>query len=249
MLTATRHAHILATVSADGEVTVDALADRFGVSTSTIRRDLNALDAAGLLRRVRGGGSVERDPVPYAQTVTQRRDEKERIARRAAEEVADDDIVLIDIGATCALLARQLRGRRITVVTASLAVVDELRADDDLELIVLGGAVRKNYQSMVGAFAQQALAQIRASVCFLGTSGVQEDGSIHDSTPTEVPIKRAMLEASERRVVLADGAKFPGVSVERVCEAGSFDTLITDRAAPVETLDRLRSAGVAVVTV
>jgi DeoR/GlpR family transcriptional regulator of sugar metabolism len=248
MLTATRQAKILDSLREDGEVSVESLADRFGVSLSTIRRDLNTLSSDGLLRRVRGGGSVEPDRVPFSEIERVRSSEKERVAARAAALVNDGDIVLIDIGTTTALLARHLRGRHLTVVTSSLAVIDQLRDDDDVELIVLGGAVRKNYHSMVGALTEQALAQIRASVCFLGTSGIRPDGTILDTTGMEVPVKRAMIESSNSVVVLADSSKFPGVGLLNVCGADALSLVVTNDDADGATLEVLRSNGVEVLT-
>jgi DeoR/GlpR family transcriptional regulator of sugar metabolism len=250
MLTATRQAKILDSLRAEGEVSVELLADRFGVSASTIRRDLNALSADGLLRRVRGGGgNVEPDRVPFSDVQRVRSAEKDLVATRAAALVEDGDVVLIDIGTTTALLARHLRGRRLTVVTSSLAVIDQLRDDDDVELIVLGGAVRKNYHSMVGVLTEQALAQIRASICFLGTSGIRSDGTIADTTGMEVPVKKAMIESSNRVVVLADSSKFPGVGLLNVCGPDRYSTVVTNDDADPATLDVLRSAGVEVLTV
>ncbi|MEN5072352.1 DeoR/GlpR family DNA-binding transcription regulator [Isoptericola cucumis] len=247
MLTATRQAKILDTLRADGEVTVEELAGEFGVSLSTIRRDLNTLSAEGRLRRVRGGGSVEPDRVPFSDVEQQQRPEKSRIAERAAEMVADGDVVLVDIGTTTALLARSLRGRRITVITSSLAVIDQLRDDDAVELIVLGGVVRKNYHSMVGGLTEQALTQIRATTCFLGTSGVRPDGSIADTTSMEVPVKRAMIESSQRAVVLADSSKFPGVGILSVCGPEDLSGVVTNDGADPATLDVLRDGGIEVV--
>lgn len=246
MLTATRQAQILNSLRTDGEVTVEELAEQFGVSLSTIRRDLNALSAEGLLRRVRGGGSIEPDQIPFTDVERQHHPEKSRIAERAADLVAEGDVVIIDIGTTTALLARQLRGRRITVITSSLAVIDELRDDDAVELIVLGGAVRKNYNSMIGTLTEQALAQIRATTCFLGTSGIRADGTISDTTGMEVPIKRAMIESSQRTVVLADASKFPGVGVLSVCGPEQISAIVTNENADASTLDVLREAGVEV---
>lgn len=248
MLTATRQAKILDSLRTDGEVSVERLAGRFGVSASTIRRDLNTLSADGLLRRVRGGGNVEPDRVPFSDVERVRSAEKELVAARAASLVEDGDVVLIDIGTTTALLARHLRGRRLTVVTASLAVIDQLRDDDDVELIVLGGAVRKNYHSMVGVLTEQALAQIRASVCFLGTSGIRPDGTVADTTGMEVPVKKAMIESSNRVVVLADSSKFPGIGLLNVCGPDRYSTVVTNDDADPSTLDVLRSAGVEVLT-
>jgi DeoR/GlpR family transcriptional regulator of sugar metabolism len=248
MLTATRQAKILDSLRTDGEVSVELLAGRFGVSASTIRRDLNSLSSDGLLRRVRGGGSVEADRVPFSESRRVRSAEKEAVAERAASLVDDGDVVLIDIGTTTALLARHLRGRRLTVVTSSLAVIDELRDDDDVELIVLGGAVRKTYHSMVGVLTEQALAQIRASVCFMGTSGIRSDGTISDTTGMEVPVKHAMIESSNRVVVLADSSKFPGIGLLDVCGPERFSTVVTNPDADAPTLEVLRSAGVEVLT-
>ncbi len=248
MLTSTRQAKILDSLRVDGEVTVEHLAEEFGVSLSTIRRDLNALSADGLLRRVRGGGNIEADRIPFSDVQHQQHPEKARIARRAAELVADGDVILIDIGTTTALLARELRGRRITVVTSSLAVIDELRADDDVELIVLGGVVRGNYNSMVGTLTEQALAQIRVTTCFLGTSGVRRDGTIADTTGMEVPVKRAMIESSNRVIVLADASKFPGVGLLSVCGPGDISGVITTEGADETTLETLRANDVEVMT-
>lgn len=247
MLTTTRQAHILNSLRTDGQVTVDELANQFGVSASTIRRDLNALSTEGLMRRVRGGGSIEPDHVPFVDVQHQQPEEKTRIAAVAASSVNDGDIVLLDIGTTTALLARALRGRRITVVTSSLAAVDQLRDDDAVELIILGGAVRKNYNSMVGALTEQALAQIRATVCFLGTSGIRADGTIMDTTGMEVPIKRAMIESSQRVVVLADATKLPGVGLLSVCGPDALDAVITDAADDSTPVQTLRDNGVEVI--
>ena len=249
VLTATRQAEILRVLQESGEVSVDGLAMRFGVSLSTIRRDLNALSAEGLLRRVRGGGgSIEADSVPFGDVASRFQPEKDRIAERAAELVRDGDVVLIDIGTTTALLARRLRGKRITVLTSSLAVVDQLRDDDETELIVLGGVVRKTYHSMVGILTEQALGQLRAHVCFLGTSGLRPDGYVMDSTGIEVPVKKAMIASSERTVVLADGSKYPGAGLLSVCRAEAIDTLVTNDDADPTTLAVFANAGVEVIT-
>jgi DeoR/GlpR family transcriptional regulator of sugar metabolism len=248
MLTATRQTEILRVLQESGEVSVDKLASKFGVSLSTIRRDLNALSAEGLLKRVRGGGNIEADPVPFGDVAGQFQPEKSRIAARAADLVSDGDVVLIDIGTTTALLARQLRGKHITVLTSSLAVVDQLADDDDIELIVLGGVVRRNYRSMVGILTEQALAQLRAHICFMGTSGLRRDGYVMDSTGIEVPVKKAMISSSERTVVLADGSKYPGAGLISVCSADAIATLITNDDADPITLDVFRTAGVEVIT-
>jgi DeoR/GlpR family transcriptional regulator of sugar metabolism len=244
VLPASRHGEILRLVRSSGVVSVEALAENLGVSPSTIRRDLQSLDADGALRRVRGGaGCVPDDEVPFAQVATVAADDKERVARAAAELVVDGEVVLIDIGTTTARLARALRGRRITVITSSLAVVDELRDDPCVELLVLGGILRRNYHSLVGMLTEQALREVRAHRLFLGTSGIDRDGRVHDSTLVEVPVKRAMIEVAGQTVVVADRGKFPGTGLLTVCGPEQVDVIVTNTGADADTLAACAAAG------
>ena len=243
MLTTTRQATILRRVQETGEASVHDLAKILQVSTSTIRRDLNALSAEGRLTRVRGGGSVEPDEIPFQDVVERSSGSKGRIAMRAAELVTDGDVVVLDIGTTTALIARALRGKKITVITASIAVLDELRTDDGIELIMLGGVLRRSYHSLVGSLTESALSQLRATISFVGTSGIRPDGTVMDSTGIEVPVKRAILASSPAAVLVADETKFPGTGILAVCPPSDISTLITSSEAPPATLQVFRQAG------
>jgi DeoR/GlpR family transcriptional regulator of sugar metabolism len=249
VLPATRHGEILRLVRSAGVVSVAALAADLGVSPSTIRRDLRSLDADGALRRVRGGAGCVADPahgdvrVPFAAVVEAAVDDEERVARAAAELVGDGEVVLLDIGTTTARLARVLRGRRITVITSSLAVVDELREDGCVELLVLGGILRRNHHSLVGMLTEQALHEVRAHRLFLGASGIARDGQVRDSMLVEAPVKRAMIAAAEQTVVVADRGKFPGTGLLPVCGPEEVDVIVTNRGADAGILAACAAAG------
>ena len=242
MLVHQRHAAILALVREAGGASVTDLASRLDVSESTIRRDLNILDRQGKLQRVRGGGSPEADDQPFAHVARRSAPQKERVGVAAAALVRDRDVVLIDIGTTCATVARNLRGRDITVVTASLAVIEELRDDHDVELIVLGGLLRPSYLSLVGSLTEYALSQLSADIAFIGTSGLRPDGTVLDSTGTEVPIKQAIIANSERSCLLATNDKFPGSGLLPVCNAIDLETVITTAAPTTAPLPSLGSS-------
>ncbi|WP_073457500.1 DeoR/GlpR family DNA-binding transcription regulator [Pseudonocardia thermophila] len=252
MLPASRHSEILRIVQSSGIVSVETLACGLNVSPSTIRRDLQALEASGALRRVHGGAlpcprpSGDGDhavghPAGTVSVADAAAEAKERIARCAAELVQDGDVVLIDIGTTTARLAARLRDRRVTVITSSLAVVDVLRDADDVDLLVLGGVLRRNHLSFVGSLTEQALREVRARWLFLGASGVRPDGTVMDTTLVEVPVKQTMIAAAERTALLADRGKFPGTGVSPVCGPDAVDVLVTD-AADGEPSDCLASA-------
>jgi DeoR/GlpR family transcriptional regulator of sugar metabolism len=155
--------------------------------------------------------------------------------------------VLLDIGTTTAMLARALRGRRITVITSSLAVLDELRTDPEVELVILGGVLRRSYHSLVGSLTLASLANVRANIGFLGCSGIREDTTVQDTTGIEVPVKQAILDSGGKIVLLADETKFPGVGIRDVCTAARITTLVTSRGADPRTLEAFRKAGSEVV--
>jgi DeoR/GlpR family transcriptional regulator of sugar metabolism len=247
MLSERRHQLILRELRANGPVTATALAQTLGVSTATIRRDLLHLDAQGLLTRVYGGAApAPGHDDPFVEVASVRVAQKDAIAMRAAELVADGQTVLLDIGTTTHRLARQLRGRSLTVITSSLAVFEELADDAGIQLL-LGGMLRREYRSLVGFLTEDNLRQVHADRLFLGTSGVRPDGRVMDTTVIEVPVKRAMIAASDQVILLADSAKFPGSGMASVCGPEDLDTVVTDAPADARTAARLREAGVTVI--
>ena len=107
--------------------------------------------------------------------------------------------------------------------------------------------MRRNYRSLVGMFAEDALRRLRADIAFLGTSGIDGDLAVWDTTMIEVPIKRAMIAASQRTVLLADAAKFDMDAMVRVCDASELDAIITDERVPAKRRRALHRAGVEVI--
>jgi DeoR/GlpR family transcriptional regulator of sugar metabolism len=248
MLPQRRYELIVRSLRADGPTAVGTLAERLGVSPATVRRDLVHLHREGRLTRVHGGAvSVNDNDEPFAQVATVRVREKDAIAARCAELIKDGDTVLLDIGTTAHRLARTLHGRALTVITSNLAVYEELVDDPDVQLILLGGVVRRSYRSLVGFLTEDALRQIRADRLFLGTSGVRPDGQVMDTTYVEVPIKRAMIAASDQVVLLADASKFPGTGMGRVCGPQQLHTVVTNAPADPVTRAALTEAAVEVI--
>ena len=248
MLPERRHQLILRALRSDGPTTVTVLADTIGTSQATIRRDLLQLEEEGLLRRVYGGAvlmSGEDDP--FTNVAEVRVEAKDSIAAWCAEQISDGETVLLDIGTTAHRLARRLHGRPVTVITSSLAVYEELGEDREVQLILLGGQVRRDYRSLVGFLTEDNLRQLRADRLFLGTSGIRPNGQVMDTTAVEVPVKRAMIAASDRVVLLADAAKFPGTGMARVCGPEDLHTVVTNAPVEATTRSALSDAGVEVI--
>lgn len=256
MFSGERRNRIVQTLRVDGAASVRQLAQTFAVSESTIRRDLEVLDRDGELSRTYGGAvlppgatveefgrSLHEGAFDIGTDLTI----KSAVARAAAGLVHDGAVVIMDIGTTTPLLARELRGRDITVITTNLAVFDELRHDDAVRLIVLGGVVRRNYRSLVGSIAQQSLGEVSADLVFLSCTGVRPNGHVVDNMAVEAPIKRSMITAAERVVLLATERKFPGTGALRLCSLTEVDIVVTTAGAPEGTLELCRNAGGEVV--
>ncbi len=245
MVPAKRREDMLAAVRG-GAIHVADLAESFGVSEMTVRRDLHLLAEAGRLTRVHGGAVNVSSERPFDETAVEHLEAKRRIGVAAAELIEDGQTVMVDIGTTTLEAARHLHGRDITVITTSLAVYEELKDDPAIELILPGGVVRRNYRSLVGVIAEDSLRQLNADVLLLGTSAVDEQLDVWDSTMVEVPIKRAMIAASHRVVLLADAAKFSNPGHIRVCPAAAVDDIITEAPVPSNRHDALEIADIEV---
>jgi DeoR/GlpR family transcriptional regulator of sugar metabolism len=241
---------ILRTLRKDGPAAVSSLAERLGVSQATIRRDLVQLDKEGRLSRVHGGAVAAADTDdPFAEVALQNTAEKEAVAAHAAELVKDGEAVLLDIGTTAHRLARMLHGRSLTVITSNLMVYEELKDDSDIQIVLLGGIVRRSYHSLVGFLTEDNLRQVHADRLFLGASGIRSGGQVMDTTAVEVPLKRAMIAAADQVVLLADATKFPGTGIAKVCGPEDVDVVVTNAPADPTTLTALHDADVEVMEV
>jgi DeoR/GlpR family transcriptional regulator of sugar metabolism len=189
--------------------------------------------------------SVTAEP-SFAEIEVERPALKDAIGAAAAALVEDGETIVLDIGTTTLALARHLRGRTLTVITSNLAAYEELLGEESIELVLLGGIVRRNYRSLVGVLAEDSLRQLKADVLFLGTSGVDAELAVWDTTMVEVPIKRAMIAAADRVVLLADAEKFSMGGIVRVCEAGAIDHVVTDDALAPAPRAAIDEAGIEV---
>jgi DeoR/GlpR family transcriptional regulator of sugar metabolism len=245
LLPAQRRQEILRAVRG-GQAHVSALAVSFGVSEMTVRRDLRLLASDGKLERVRGGAVDSGMEEPFAMIEVERFDIKDRIGTAAAAIIEDGMTVFVDIGTSTLQMARHLHGRRVTVITTNLAVLEELLPDPDIELVLPGGTVRRNYRSLVGVVAEDSLRQLRADIAFLGTSAVDAELGVWDTTMVEVPIKRLMIAAADCVVLLADAMKFAMSGVVRVCGPESIDHVVTDAPLPAACRSAVDAAGIEV---
>lgn len=216
-----------------GRVEVLALADEFQVTAETVRRDLKALGRAGLLRRVHGGaipvGRLDFEP-DLAERESTAVAEKERIARAALAQLPEDGSIVLDAGSTTAALAAVLPlDAGLTVVTHALPVAARLADHPGIELHVVGGRIRHRTRAAVDAWALRTYGEINADVVFLATNGFAPESGLTTPDLAEAAVKRVLLDAGRRVVLLADSQKFGQEHFARFGSLGRVDLLITDR--------------------
>jgi DeoR/GlpR family transcriptional regulator of sugar metabolism len=241
-----RQAQILAELAASPTVRISHLADAFGVSTETVRRDIDELTRRGLVERTYGGAAVR--PIGRQPGIDARGqmavDERARIGRAAASLVEAGDVLMVDSGSTTAQFARALAasGKVVTVITNSLGVAGEL-AEASGRVVLCPGDLSGRERGVYGPETTAFLARFHADVAFIGASGITAEG------PTEVEsraawVKRTMLERARRRILLVDATKFDEPHLEVVCPLAGLTDLVADRA-PSGALGRaLAAAGI-----
>ncbi len=246
-----RHQQILGRARAEGRVDVTSLARELDVTPETVRRDLTALERHGLVRRVHGGAipverlGFERD---LADRETLQSAEKDRIVKAALDEVPDGGSIVLDAGSTTVRLAEALRpDRELTVVTHALPVASVLAARPWVTLHLVGGTVRGRTLAAVGSWALRDLADIHADVAFLGTNGICVEHGLTTPDLAEAAVKRALISAARRVVVLADHTKVGRADFAQVAPIQVVDTLVTDSGVEPELADELEAAGTTVV--
>ncbi|MGN6217966.1 MAG: DeoR/GlpR family DNA-binding transcription regulator [Microbacterium sp.] len=243
-------------LAAQGRVSVVELAERFDVTTETIRRDLDHLESAGALRRVHGGAvgrerASTREP-SLAERLEHHGGAKTAIGARALDVLGEDfrGSVFLDAGTTtaavAAALAPRLAGERIEVVTHSLTLGHALAGVPGASLSLIGGRVRGLTAAAVGADTVRAIGALRPDVAFIGTNGLSAGFGLSTPDPDEAAVKRAIVASARRVVVVADAEKFGVELLVGFAPLDAIDVLVTDSAPDAELASALADADVEV---
>jgi DeoR family transcriptional regulator, fructose operon transcriptional repressor len=248
-----RHRAIAEMITTRGRASVTELADRLDVTPETVRRDLSALERQGVLRRVHGGAvhisraQFER-PVPVR--LAERAAEKHRIAAAALQEVPDDGSIVIDAGTTTAALVQLLPAdRRLTVVTNFLPHAVALAERPEVTVLLLGGRVKTTTLACVDPWALDALSGLVADVAFIATDGITPGRGLTTPDRSEALIKKAMLHAAHRVIVLADHSKFGQEHFAAFGSLHDVDVVITGNEIETDLRAEIEAVGPVVVTV
>lgn len=245
MIRARREA-LLAMVHRLGECDVGTLAGELATSSSTVRRDLAALERQGLVDRTWGGARAHvalRYGHAFARRAAQGARAKHAVALAAAAMVEPNMVVALSGGTTCTLVARMLRGRPINVVTNAVNVAAELYGARPTKTILTGGALKANSYELVGAGADALVRRYHFDLVFFSCSGA-DDAAFWRRDHAEAAMVRSFMEAADRRVVLLDRSKVGKASLARVAGLDDVDLVVVDAPAPAAWARRLAASGV-----
>lgn len=244
-----RRSKLLELIRSQGFASLGGLAGLLSVSESTVRRDLEALEATGAIQRTHGGVFYT-GPSPKLTHFDIRQQanwsQKRRIAVAASRLIEDGDTILLDGGSTTYELAQLLVGRPLQVVTNSLPVATLFTSSDRGDLVLVGGIVHTHTGVTLGPYANTMLAKLNVRRAVLSVAGANERG-FYNSNPLLVEAEQAMMQAADEVIIVADSTKFGHASLAHLCQLGDIDTLVADRELTSEWQQRMTDAGVRLV--
>lgn len=253
MSTIKRHQIIIEKVNKDGQVKVNDLCDEFDVSSVTVRKDLKFLEEKGMLYRIHGG-ATKTDPYATDKHVNEKEkihfQEKMEIAKVAAKKISVNDSILIGSGTTVLAFAKHIQPHgNLTVITSALNVALELNQHLEIDVIQLGGLMRKRSSSVTGVSAENNLFDFSCSKFFLGVDGIDLEFGLTTANVMEARLNREMIKVSQKTIVLADSSKFGKRGFGRICGFDDIDEIITDNKISDFTREALEERGIIVTIV
>jgi len=248
-----RRDQIITLLDQVGRVSVTDLSERFGVSQATIRTDLDALAAQGLLVRAHGG-AIALDRTDLELSFDSRRrlhsSQKHRIGTSAASMVEDGEAIALDASTTALALANQVKGRReLTVVTNGIFIALALLDAPGITVLMPGGFLRRDSVSLVGAEGHEFIKQFNLQKGFFGAKGLTLEEGLTDVNSAEVAIKRDLVVEAKQVIAIVDSSKWGRVGFAAFASIDQVDCVITDEGAPPDMVAALREAGVDVIIV
>lgn len=232
-----RHPEILEMARRDGKVTVEGLAGYFNVTLQTIRRDLTDLAEAGRLERVHGGAVLPSGitNIGYEHRRDLNVEAKARIARACAAEVPDDISLFLNIGTSTEAVARELLSHRnLMVVTNNMNVANILAENQNCEVVVTGGNLRRSDGGLIGNLATDTIRQFKFDLAIIGCSALDADGDVLDFDFQEVGVSQAIIAQSRLTYLVADHSKFARTAPARIASLSRMDRLFTDQPLSAE---------------
>lgn len=244
-----RQERIRERVVADGFVRIADLAAELDVSLMTIHRDLDVLESQGWLRKVRGGATA-RPSALYHGDIRHRMQtaqaEKAALAKAALRLISPGDVVILDDSTTTLQLAHLLPAAApLTVITNLLSSMKALAGQTGIDLVGLGGNYYPAYDSFLGIQTVESVRELRADTLFMSTTAITRGSCFHQSQET-IQVKRALMEAAERRVLLVDHSKFERHAVHALTALDAFDLVLLDSLTPDGVVEELRAGGIRV---
>lgn len=230
-----RQSEILDIARSEGRVVVEDLADRFGVTVQTIRRDLSELADAGVLDRVHGGAVIKTgmSNIGYEERRRLNEEAKAAIARACARAIPNNSSLFLNLGTSTEAVARELLGHRnITVVTNNMNVANILVANESCEIMVAGGVLRRSDGGLVGDLTTQVIEQFKVDYAIIGTSALDEDGDLLDFDLQEVGVSRAIIRQSRRTFLVTDSSKLARSAPARIASLREVDAVFIERPLP-----------------
>ncbi|MFJ2154746.1 MULTISPECIES: DeoR/GlpR family DNA-binding transcription regulator [unclassified Streptomyces] len=253
MSNADRHGTIAQAVRETGRITVQELADLTGASEMTIRRDLDALAAQGVLERVRGGARtllLRGEEPPFALRAHEGVEAKRRIAAEVSALIADGETVLLDSGTTCLEIAHLLRRRPVTVMPLSLQAVHVFgETPGPATLMVPGGQPRAAEGALTGPLTLASLAALRFDTAVMGCCGLSAAQGLTAYDLDDAAVKKAAIAVARRIIVATDSTKLGHTAYAHVGPSTLLHTVVTDSAAPADEIAALEDTGTVVKTV
>ncbi len=254
LMTPARQEQIVELVNQAGSMTVTELSERFGVSETTIRRDLVTLAADNRLRRTHGGAlrlsTVATTESPIIQRQSEHADEKDRIGEATARLIRDGETLLLAGGSTALAVAQHLhQHQHLTIITESLLAVQELMRQGQHRLMILGGTIDPDEQAVRGTLARQMLEQLRVDKVIIGARAVSVSRGISAETPEEAEFLREFLNCSDHVILVTDSSKFHLSALARLAPLTVLNTLVTDHDLDEEIAREVEDMGIHLLTV
>jgi DeoR family transcriptional regulator, glycerol-3-phosphate regulon repressor len=242
-----RQAEIMGLARQQGRVDVDELAVQFAVTPQTIRKDINDLCDRGLLNRLHGGATYPSGVANYGYDARRllAAEAKRIIGIRAAALIPDQASLILNIGTTTEQVAMALRRHKgLMVVTNNINAANILREIPDAEVVITGGLVRHSDGGVVGEAAVDFIRQFRVDYAVIGTSAIDEDGTLLDFDFREVKVAQAIIETARETILVADAIKFGRKAPVRIGHLEQIDMFVTDELPPPHIVEVCAAAGV-----